>query len=100
MRQSLELKRNKIKDAFDLIKFPLRELIALEKRTAADGNLTETKLTEFVRSHFEYVINYSVFEKLMKNVNAQYDDKQIQILFDILDSDKNRLLSTAWAFFQ
>lgn len=113
---SLEIKRDKIKDAFNLIKFPLRELAEYEKKIRSlslssppppleeQGNparppsptstaAIEFKITELVRSEFEFVINYNVFTKLMKCVDAQkYTKKQIKILFDILDTDKNGLL--------
>ena len=115
---SLEIKRDKIKDAFNLIKFPLRELAEYEKKIRSlslssppppltleeQGNpprppsptstaAIEFKITELVRSEFEFVINYNVFTKLMKCVDAQkYTKKQIKILFDILDIDKNGLL--------
>lgn len=117
VRVSLELKRNKAKDAFDLIKFPLRELAEYEKKlpsppptdqqnldeqptdveapeTTTTKTNIESKFTELVKSEFEFVINYNVFEKLMKHVKPTYRQKQIKLLFDILDSDKNGLLGT------
>lgn len=90
VRQSLELKRNKIKDAFDLIKFPMKTLIETENES---GDKIVFKETAFVKSEFEYIINYSVFEKLMRKVSDKFTDKQVNILFELLDLDANRLLS-------
>lgn len=84
VKQSLELKRNKIKDAFDLIKFPHKTPIEVDN---GDKNV------ENIKSHFDYVIEYEVFEKLMRNVNTKLTEKHIKILFELLDLDGNKLLS-------
>lgn len=82
VRLSLELRRNKIKDAFDLIKFPLKNL----------PEMADFTTTEYIRNEYEYVVNFDNFTKLMKNVKERINDKQMNILFDLLDVDGNRLL--------
>lgn len=70
-------------------------MVEFEKNSSKDNERDQEpfKTTQYVRSEFEYVINFSLFEKLMKNVKKDYKDKHLQLLFELLDFDKNQLLS-------
>lgn len=86
VKSTIELKRNKINDAFNLIKIPLKDLIKLDKSFGF-------KETEFVKSDFEYVIPMERFRKLIKLIEPKMNENQINILFELIDFDKNSLLS-------
>lgn len=93
MKQSIELKRNKIKDAFDLIKISLKNLTSGE-----DNSVYDCKLNKYIRSEFEYVVTYDIFNKLMTNVNEKLTENQINIIFDLLDLDGNKLLGNEYIY--
>lgn len=51
------------------------------------------KATEFIESENQQVMTYEKFHALMTHVNKKIPENQLKILFHLLDSDENELLS-------
>ncbi len=96
VKSTIILKRCKIEDAFNIIRQPLSDFLSREENNVVDESGTtrfEFKKTEFINSSNDKIINYEAFSKLMKNVDPNKSDNQIEILFKLLDKDENQLLS-------
>lgn len=92
VKHSLEVKRTKMNDAFNLIRVPVKNVIET-------GEIAELKMTSYVKNEFEYVVSFSVFKKLLSSVDSNLSDNQVKILFRIIDFDSNELLSKYYDFF-
>ena len=59
-----------------------------------EKNENDYKETKYIRTSYEYVINYEIFSKVLKLVdpNKFSNDKTVQIYFDLIDFDGNKLL--------
>ena len=59
-----------------------------------EKNENDYKETKYIRTSSEYVINYEIFSKVLKLVdpNKFSNDKTVQIYFDLIDFDGNKLL--------
>lgn len=86
VRETIKLKRDKIEDAFNMVRIPIR---LLESKDKTNLNLD----TEIIRSEHQCVITKDIFSKLMKLVNPKVKSNQIEALFRILDFDENGILS-------
>lgn len=88
VRMTIALKRTKVNEAFEFIKDILSDIIE------HDPFKYKFETTEFVKSPSVSVITYEKFSALMKRIYPQMPANQLEIIFHILDSDENQLLST------
>ena len=85
-----------MKDAFDLIKENLFELLARNRQSKqADetGRKVEFKQTDYILTEHEQIVTYEAFKRLISRIDPKKSEKRIDVLFDILDVDHNNLLS-------
>ena len=87
IRLTLKIKRAKINEAFEYIKDILSELV--EKKP----DMYKFETTEFIKSPSASVITYEKFIFLMKRIYPKMPENQFEIIFHILDSDGNNLLT-------
>ena len=90
VKSTIIVKRNKIKEAFDLIRVSLKDLT---DKTLPLNSEDEYKETAFIGSSDESVINMEIFSKLMELINPKKGPDQIKVIFEVLDTDNNNLLS-------
>jgi hypothetical protein len=78
VKSTIKLKRDKMKEAFDMIRNVLNDF------TSKDKEETEYK---------QKYITFEIFHKLLKLIDPSKKDNQIKILFKLIDSDDNKILS-------
>ncbi|RNA14534.1 two pore calcium channel 1-like [Brachionus plicatilis] len=86
VRETIKLKRDKMEDAFNMVRIPIRLLDSEEKANINMDN-------EVIRSEHQCVITKGTFSRLMNLVNPKIKSHQINALFRILDFDNNGILS-------
>lgn len=86
VRATINLKRDKMEDAFNMIRVPIR-LLEEGDKSKIDSN------SEIIKSEYQCVINKNTFVKLMEHVKPGIKIHQIEALFKILDFDNNDILS-------
>ena len=65
----------------------------VRRESTATTATTEFHRTAYIRSENEEVLTYECFYELMKHIDSSKTKNQIDILFQILDADRNDVLS-------
>lgn len=80
------LKRNKIRDAFDLISISYQSLIN------ENPSLYKFEKTAYISRETDKVITIEIFYKLIKLIDPKRKNSHIKLIFELIDWDKNNLL--------
>ena len=93
MRRNLAHKRARMMESFELLRVSISEV-----RSSREDRAQGFQRTAYIRKENEEVLTFECFHELMKHIDSSKTDSQIDVLFRVLDADKNNVLSKSAPF--
>ena len=91
MRRNLAHKRARMRESFDLLRVSISEVPSGYRNLGEATNGFQR--TAYIRNENEEVLTFDCFYELMKHIDSSKTGSQIEVLFRVLDADKNNVLS-------